>query len=100
GVTRPFGASDALYAYDPRLDRWSVLPNEAAPTSRAGLTAVWSGDEMIIWGGFTNDSTGRRIALRDGAAYSPAAQTWRSLPTNTLYPARFLHTAVWTGREM
>jgi hypothetical protein len=42
-------------AYDASADSWSPfpLPNApaAAPTQMAGFTTIWTGVEMIVWGG-------------------------------------------------
>jgi N-acetylneuraminic acid mutarotase len=38
-------------AYDPRTQQWRFIL--LAPIGgRAGHEAVWSGEEMIVWGGF------------------------------------------------
>ena len=66
-----------------------------APTGRAGHTAVWTGAEMIVWGGFA------QIGLfNTGGAYDPATDTWRALSTTGAPSGRQGHTAVWTGTEM
>jgi N-acetylneuraminic acid mutarotase len=80
-------------AYDPESDRWQPLP--AAPLApRQGHVAVWTGEEMLVWGGsdfFT--------VFVDGAAYDPRTGDWRRLPAPPFRrsPA---WTAVWTGREL
>src|SRR6266545_845956 len=58
-------------------------------------TAVWTGREMIVWGGFDHQPDRTPI----GAAYSPTADRWRQLASFPLR-ARQWHTAVWTEREM
>ncbi len=64
-------------------------------TGREGTTAVWSGEEMILWGG-TSDS-GR--AYSDGAALNPVTETWRSIADGPL-DGRSGHIAVWANNEM
>lgn len=78
-------------AYDPKRDQWRRLPS-APFEARLGdqSTAVWTGDEMILWGGDVGAA---------GAAYSPSTDRWRILPSSGL-TARTGHTAVWTGSEM
>jgi hypothetical protein len=61
------------------------------PVSRSGHTAVWTGSEMIVWGG-RNDNLGER--------YDPATDTWLETSTSSAPSARSRHTAVWTGSEM
>ena len=66
-----------------------------APSPRAGHTAVWAGDTMIVWGGMDNAGL-----LGDGAAYNPATDTWRALPASGAPAPRIGHTAIWTGSLM
>lgn len=87
------GAEDGA-AYDPAADRWEVLP-PAPVAGRLGASAVWTGREVLFWGG---QAAPDRI-LGDGAAYDPAARRWRALPAAPSGP-RTGHQAVWTGREM
>src|SRR5439155_8720252 len=35
-------------------DTWTATSTTNAPTARSGHTAVWTGSEMIVWGGATN----------------------------------------------
>jgi hypothetical protein len=52
--------------YDPAADRWQTVP--AGPlSSRVFPTAVWTGVEMLVWGGGADDS-----GLADGAAFRPS----------------------------
>jgi len=37
--------------YDPGADTWAATSVTNAPDARADHTAVWTGSEMIIWGG-------------------------------------------------
>jgi len=40
------------------------------------------------------------MGLNDGARYDAATDTWTPITTTNAPKPRFLHTAVWTGREM
>ncbi|HEV3363632.1 MAG TPA: hypothetical protein VG795_05720, partial [Acidimicrobiia bacterium] len=74
---------------------WAQLP--AAPIGgRSGHTAVWTGREMVIWGGASDFESD---PFTDGAAFDPAARSWRKLHAAPISP-RFDAQAVWTGREM
>jgi N-acetylneuraminic acid mutarotase len=55
---------------------------------------VWTGEEMIVWGGAS-----RGTLFADGAAYDPEAGGWRTIAPAPLRE-RSAHTAVWTGEEM
>jgi N-acetylneuraminic acid mutarotase len=60
-------AGPAGAVYDPVANRWKAL--EKAPAARRREhTAVWTGDEMIVWGGLTGDA-----GLADGVTYRPGA---------------------------
>ena len=61
---------------------------------RVGATAVWTGSEVLIWGGRNDDGV-----LDDGAAFDPASGTWRLLAP-TRFAARAWAVAAWTGTEM
>jgi N-acetylneuraminic acid mutarotase len=37
--------------YDPATDQWEALPTAMAASNRGNHTAVWTGSQMIIWGG-------------------------------------------------
>jgi len=66
-------------AYDPAGRRWRVIP--PAPIGpRFGSDAVWTGTEMLVWGGLPQccaiDSV---IHDPAAAAYDPVANSWRRL---------------------
>jgi N-acetylneuraminic acid mutarotase len=72
----------------------------AAPAPRSTHTAVWTGIEMIIWGGCDNSScTGGTTRFGDGGRYNPSTDAWRSVSLVDAPDARADHTAVWTGKE-
>jgi len=75
---------------------WSTLPAAPIPP-RAGAAVVWTGREMIVWGGATGQNQDELRA--DGAAYEPATNGWRTLPAAPI-AARVDPSAVWTGTEM
>jgi len=88
-------------AYDPAADTWTPISATGAPSPRLLHTAVWTGTEMIVWGGFTSLVPGvPPTALGTGAAYDPAADTWRTTSPTNAPPPRAEHAAVWTGDRM
>ena len=83
----PEGAS-----YDPASDSWSPMSQVNQPSARNNQSAVWTGSEMIIWGGIPN---GDCCWLGDGARYNPMTDTWQPVSlVNAPFP-RAYHTAVW-----
>jgi hypothetical protein len=85
-------------SYDPDTDQWTTLPTEGAPSARQWHAAVWTGTEMIIWGGYD----GGGPLLGDGARYNPTTQTWTPMTTDGAPPDGYWYTgiSVWTGSEM
>lgn len=78
---------------------WSISIGKLPPAplaARRDAASVWTGTEMIIWGG-GNQSGGSFHA--DGAAYDPRTSGWRTLPAAPL-GARAAAQAAWTGTEM
>ena len=96
-TTRPTGTTRTGTPAGVTIDApgWAMLP-KAPIGARGEHTAVWTGREMVIWGGIRDYEAD---PLTDGAAYDPAAGTWRKLPPAPLAP-RAGARAVWTGREM
>ena len=39
--------------YNPSTDSWTATSTTNAPAARFLHTAVWTGSEMIVWGGLT-----------------------------------------------
>jgi N-acetylneuraminic acid mutarotase len=83
--------------YDPTNDSWTATNTSDEPSARAGHTAVWTGSEMIIWGGLDLAGFG---PVDTGARYSPTSDSWTATGTTDAPSPRFLHTAVWTGSAM
>src|SRR5690348_9883147 len=77
--------------YNPATDTWTSTSTINAPDPRSSHTAVWTGTEMIIWGG---------VLFNTGGRYNPDTDSWISTSTTNAPSARYVHTAVWTGSEM
>ncbi|HEX5042476.1 MAG TPA: hypothetical protein VFV75_06195, partial [Candidatus Polarisedimenticolaceae bacterium] len=86
--------------FDPASNTWvSVAHDQNTPIARIGATAVWTGREMLVWGGL---SLPDNAYLNTGGRYDPVLDQW--LPTSSTGmlppPRRYAHTAIWTGTEM
>jgi len=81
--------------YDPTADRWEPVSMDAAPLPRALHTAVWTGTEMLVWGG---DNV--TVVLNTGGRYDPVTDRWRPMRRVGAPAGRSGHTAVWTGQRM
>ena len=81
--------------YDPSTDNWTTTSLTHAPAGRNGHTAVWTGSEMIVWGGNNLHNN-----LKTGGRYNPSTDIWTPINTTNAPGARSGHTAVWTGNQM
>ena len=95
GQNFPFGMFNTGARYDLAIDSWTPTSITDAPSARNGHTAVWSGTQMIVWGGEDDNNN----FLNTGGRYNPSADDWTAMTGIAPLP-RNLHTAVWTGREM
>jgi N-acetylneuraminic acid mutarotase len=77
-------------------DTWTATTTANAPHGRWFHTAVWTGSEMIVWGGGGYGDSG----LNSGGRYNPSTDSWIATSLTNAPTARFGHTAVWTGSEM
>jgi hypothetical protein len=75
-------------------DAWQQRVNGTPPAARYYHTAVWTGSEMLVWGGYGASF------FNDGGRYNPAGNSWTAMTTTGAPAARQYHTAVWTGSEM
>lgn len=93
------GSDDRLNTggrYDPVEDHWTPTSTSVAPAERNYHSAIWTGTEMIVWGGFDVKLT----RLNTGGRYDPVEDRWTSTRTVGAPSARNSHTAVWTASEM
>ena len=76
-------------------DIWTPTSTPQPPPGRALHTAVWTGTEMIVWGGST-----RNVNVNTGARYDPVSDNWTKISNTNAPTLRVYHKAVWTGSEM
>jgi N-acetylneuraminic acid mutarotase len=81
-------------------DTWTATNIINAPDARTAHTAVWTGSEMIVWGGQCCCTPPICLLFNTGGRYDPATDTWTATSTTNAPTARAGHTAVWTGTEM
>jgi N-acetylneuraminic acid mutarotase len=97
-VNEPGGLTNSGGRYNPSNDSWTVTSTINAPIPRYGHRAVWTGSEMLVWGGGINGQS--PFLSDDGGRYDPATDSWAPISSGNTPAARFRHTAVWTGTEM
>src|SRR5207249_1889780 len=83
---RPVIASPSIACTD---NTWTSTSTINAPTARDFHTAVWTGSEMIVWGGL-----GDFGFLNTGGRYNPTTDTWTATSTTNAPAGRYSHTAV------
>src|SRR5437667_174672 len=76
-------------------DMWTPTSRTNAQVGRTQHTAVWTGSEMIVWGGVNSGGY-----LNTGGRYNPGTDSWTATSTIGAASDRALHRAVWTGSEM
>jgi hypothetical protein len=76
-------------------DTWTATSITNAPAGRIRHAAVWTGSEMIVWGGA--DSSNQ---FNTGGRYNPSTDSWTATSTTNAPSGRFSHTTVWSGSEM
>jgi hypothetical protein len=77
-------------------DTWTPINLTGTPAARVSHTAVWTGSEMIVWGGDDENF----FEINTGGRYNPSTDSWTATSTTNAPDARVYHTAVWTGSEM
>lgn len=84
------------------IDWMPVAIDQMTPEAREQHSAVWSGKEMIVYGGKKSSADGfNDEALSSAAAYDPSFNSWRDLPElSHLTTPRFLHQAHWAEDRM
>ncbi len=104
GSARELGALGDYFEngarYNPEMDTWKPISTINAPKGRVLATAVWTGTEMILWGGVNDAQTGAgNRFVGTGARYNPATDTWTAI-TTTGAPSPRLTSVVWTGEGL
>lgn len=88
--------------YDPAADTWRTIATQGAPAAREYASAVWTGTEMVVWGGSAASAASSSTTqyFGDGAAYNPTTNTWRPISSQGAPTPRDSQVVVWTGSRM
>jgi len=87
--------SPAKYDWTIQTNFWIATSTTNAPDARYQATAVWTGTQMIVWGGGIGNPY-----YNTGGRYDPIADSWTPTSTTNAPDGRYAHTAVWTGTRM
>lgn len=91
-------ADGALYR--PATGEWRAMPPApAALAPRDTAAGVWTGEQLVVWGGYGRSEECTPCFHDDGAAYDPAANAWAPIAPSPL-SGRGGHRAVWTSRDV
>jgi hypothetical protein len=75
-------------------------PLDPSPLGLRGASAaVWTGDQLILWGGYGDSLVDPPPELSDGASYDPGTDTWVPLPPAPI-AGRARAVSAWSGSEM
>jgi N-acetylneuraminic acid mutarotase len=85
------------WAYDPATDRWEVLPPAPGQPAMAGAVLLWTGQEILSFGG--RPYHGPPVLHAPAARYDPEGNRWRHLADGPLDTAA-VPTALWTGASL
>jgi hypothetical protein len=78
---------------------WRAIPT-APIAGRDGPAAVWTGHQLLAWGGHGRIPNQGLRPLTDGAAYDPASDHWQPIPSAPAGVQGTSTAAVWTGSRM
>jgi hypothetical protein len=78
---------------------WNQLAaTGAVPSERGWHSSVWTGSEMIVWGGDNPNMPDR--FKNDGGIFNPVTKVWTAMSGAAGFVQRGHHSAVWTGSKM
>jgi hypothetical protein len=83
-------------SYDPEADAWRAIAD--APIGLNLASGMWTGREVLVFGSLLSPRNRAQIRASVGAAYTPAADSWREIPPSKLSPQAT--SAVWIRDRM
>lgn len=105
GSLAQYGSEFVAAIYDMAEDRWTAVPfTEDAPCPRKFPVTVWTGEQVLVWGGvgeeFVEGAGNRPVPLGDGAALDPATGTWTPMSSDGAPSPRSAAAGIWTGSRL
>jgi hypothetical protein len=76
---------------------WTMLPPPREIRTSAAFG--WTGDQLIVWGGYVYTGYGGESSESDGFAFDARTRAWRDIAASPLSP-RTVPAAAWTGSEL
>lgn len=82
--------------YSPNSNTWTPINSgSTSPINRYNHFSHWTGEKMIVWGGYLNSTT----QLTDGGIYDPQSDSWTGIPATSINDI-WGCTTVFTGQEL
>jgi len=81
--------------YNPANDSWLSVQSNAGTELRTDFSWVWTGTELVIWGGETSAGD-----VGTGARYTPATNSWYTMSNTNAPSPRRNAKMFWTGTEI
>jgi N-acetylneuraminic acid mutarotase len=80
---------------------WSAAAATGSPPPAAYYsTEVWTGSEMIVWGGITSGDYPTQVMTNQGSRFNPVSKIWSAMSTISAPSARAAHGMIWTGTKV
>jgi len=100
GNATPANYSWSFTTTPPGIGKWQATSTTSASSAIDQHTAVWTGTEMIVWGGRVTPPGQSAFAVGTGARYNALTDAWVSTSDAGAPSPRWGHVAVWNGSEM
>ncbi|MCR4318469.1 MAG: hypothetical protein NUW37_19170 [Planctomycetes bacterium] len=85
--------------YLPQRDHWNRMSTKFAPSPRYLSSKVWTGLEMIVWGGMIKPGHVAELKA-DGARYNLSRNEWTTMSAENAPSPRSAFASTWTGSKM
>lgn len=96
GGNSTVGGGVRLYTggvFNPQMNLWTAITTTGAPPQRDSHAAVWTGTEMLVWGGWGGGP------LNSGGLYNPTTDNWTLISTTNAPAPRWNTSMVWAGNK-
>jgi hypothetical protein len=90
-------SSETTHTFDGLAAGWTTLPEP--PEVRNEAAVAWTGDAVLVWGGFEFTGFGDEVVGAGGFVFDAADHRWERMPGSPLSP-RVQPASAWTGREL
>ena len=87
--------------YNAASDAWTEMERDGEPTARNYLAQLWTGKQLLVWGGIGQSGDKSWVNHDDGALYDPNTDSWTAMSTAGAPAGRYAtDRVVWTGTQL